>query len=113
MKKTLIALFSVSITAGTTYLFYMQVKEFQIRKLFSSWRKEAEKQNRPKPDEEKLKKELEKLNPYDLWILSNYSDKFIQRSKDDEIKPLLAKVNKRKITERTDLKSLEGIIFGT
>jgi hypothetical protein len=113
MKKTAIALFSVSITAGTVYLIYGQVKGQMINNLLESWKAEAQKQNKP-IDEAALKKELEeKLYAWDVGLLSSYSKKVVKQEPEEKLKPQMDKIEKRKLLEKADLKSLEGIIFKT
>ena len=112
MNKTIIAVFSVSLTAGTLYLTYSQVKSFLIKKLVKSWIEEAKKQNK-ELDEKYLKDELDKLYLWEVNQLSDYSDKFIKRASEKVIVELFKKLKEKKIPEKVNLKSLEGIIFGT
>ena len=112
MKKTIIAVFSVSLTAGTLYLTYSQVKDYLIKKLVKSWKEEAKKQSK-ELEEEFLKKELDKLYLWEVKQLSTYSEKFIHKASDKIIVELFKKLKEKKIPEKANLKSLEGIIFGT
>ncbi|HSH67803.1 MAG TPA: hypothetical protein VLB84_18825 [Bacteroidia bacterium] len=112
MKKALIAVFSISLTAGTLYLTYSQVKSMFINKLVKSWEEEAKKQKKELSDEviEKLKEELDKLYLWEVKKLMSYSSKVLANAPKEEIEPLLTKLNEKKIPERADLKAVTGII---
>lgn len=113
MKKTVIALFSISVTAGTTYLVYSQVKDRMIKNLLKIWAEEAKKQNKTF-DEATVKKELEeKLFAWDIKLLANYTNKIIKQETEENLKPLQDKIEKKELLKKADLKSLEGIIFKT
>jgi hypothetical protein len=111
MKKTAIALFSVSITAGTVYLLYEQVKSQLIKMTMELWKAEAKKQNKTF-DETALKTEMEnQLYAWDINLLANYTKKVIKQKPEQELKPYLDKIEKRRLLQKADLKALEGIIF--
>lgn len=112
MKKALIAVFSISITAGTLYLTYSQVKDYFIKKLVKSWTAEATKQKKELSEQQikQLKEELDKLYLWQVKQIANYSDKLLQGSPANETAPLLAKLNEKKILEKVNLKAIEGIV---
>jgi hypothetical protein len=73
MKKTFIAIFSVSITAGTIYYSYYKFKEFTINKLLKFWaeKKVISLSSATGHDQQaKLKSELDKLfyGKLDYWL---------------------------------------------
>lgn len=112
MKKALITVFSISLTAGTLYLTYSQVKALFINKLVKSWVEEAKKQKKELSEDivKKLKEELDKLYLWEVKQLMNYSAKVLANTPKEETEPLLAKLTEKKITEKADLKSVAGII---
>ncbi|MFY9308552.1 MAG: hypothetical protein WAQ28_05805 [Bacteroidia bacterium] len=112
MKKALIAVFSISLTAGTIYLTYSQVKSMFINKLVKSWVEEAKKQKKELSEGvvKKLKEELDKLYLWEVKKLMSYSSKVLASAPKEETEPLLAKLNEKKIPEKVDLKAVEGII---
>lgn len=112
MKKTLIAVFSISLTAGTIYLTYSQVKSLLINKLVKSWEEEAKKQQKELSEDavKKLKEELDKLYLWEVKKLMSYSSKVLANAPKEETEPLLAKLIEKKISERADLKAVAGII---
>ncbi|MCC6837070.1 MAG: hypothetical protein IT234_00910 [Bacteroidia bacterium] len=112
MKKALIAVFSISLTAGTLYLTYSQVKTLFINKLMKSWIEEAKKQKKELSEDiiKQLKDELDKLYLWELKYLMNYSAKVLANAPEKETEPLLAKLKEKKITEKADLKAVAGII---
>lgn len=115
MKKALIAVFSISLTAGTLYLTYSQVKDYFIKKLVKSWAEESKAQNKELNDEQikKLKEELDKLYLWEVKLLAKYSEKAILRASEKEIEPMLTKLKEKKILERADLKPVDAILFGS
>ncbi|MDO9184456.1 MAG: hypothetical protein Q7W13_00475 [Bacteroidia bacterium] len=115
MKKALIAVFSISLTAGTLYLTYSQVKDYFIKKLVKSWIEESKKLNKELSEEQikSLKEELDKLYLWEVKLLAKYSEKAIQRVPEQELEPIIAKLKEKKILERADLKSVDAILFGT
>jgi len=115
MKKALIAIFSISVTAGTLYLTYSQLKDYLIKKLVKSWVGETEKQNKELNEEQvkQLKEELNKLYLWEVKLLANYSEKAILRAPEKEIAPMIAILKEKKILEKADLKAVDAILFGT
>lgn len=115
MKKSIIAVFSVSITAGTLYLTYSQVKAYLIKKMVSTWQEELKKQNKELTDEQQkyLKEELDKLYIWEVKWLNSYSVKKLAHAPENELKPLLTKLKDKKITDRADLKTVDTLLFGT
>ncbi len=115
MKKAVIAVFSVSLTAGTLYLTYSQVKAHMIKKLVSSWEAETKKQNKElSADQVKyLKEELDKLYIWEVKWLAAYSAKALARVPEKELAPLIAKLKDKKILDKTDLKAVDVLLFGT
>lgn len=112
MKKALIAVFSISLTAGTLYLTYSQVKSMFINKLVKSWIEEAKKQKKELSEDivKKLKEELDKLYLWEVKQLMNYSVKVLANAPKEETEPLLAKLLEKKITDKADLKAVAGVI---
>ena len=112
MKKALIAVFSISLTAGTLYLTYSQVKSLFINKLVKSWAEEAKKQNKELEEAiiKQLKEELDKLYLWQVKQLMTYSNKVLAKAPKEETEPLLAKLKEKKVTEKLDLKAVAGII---
>ena len=115
MKKALIAVFSISLTAGTLYLTYSQVKSMFINKLVKSWAEEAKKQKKELSQEmvKQLKEELDKLYLWEVKQLMNYSAKVLANAPKEETEPLLTKLKEKKILEKADLKPMKTILFGT
>jgi hypothetical protein len=112
MRKALIAVFSVSLTAGTIYLTYSQVKSLFINKLVKSWIEETKKQKKELSEEiiKHLKEELDKLYLWQVKQLMSYSSKILNNAPKAETEPLLAKLNEKKIFEKADLKAVAGIL---
>lgn len=112
MKKALIAVFSISLTAGTLYLTYSQVKSMFINKLVKSWIEETKKQKKELSEEivKQLKEELDKLYLWEVKQLMHYSAKVLANAPKEETEPLFAKLKEKKITEKADLKAVAGII---
>ena len=109
MKKSLIAVFSISVTAGTLYLGYDQLKRVQIKKLIKACEGEATKRNKVLPSE-KLKEELDKLFLWDLRLLVKISDKLGAKA-DQETAHLKEKIKTKRLMEKADLKSIEELIL--
>ncbi|OFY84713.1 MAG: hypothetical protein A3F72_15575 [Bacteroidetes bacterium RIFCSPLOWO2_12_FULL_35_15] len=112
MKKALIAVFSISLTAGTLYLTYSQVKSMFINKLVKSWIEEAKKQKKELSEGviKQIKEELDRLYLWEVKYLMNYSSKVLGSAPKEETEPLLMKLKEKKITEKADLKAVAGII---
>jgi len=110
MKKTIIAVFSVSLTAGTIYLSYSQLKGFFIKKLIRLWKEAAAKQNK-QLNEIYINGELDKLYLWDVKILITYSQKIMQDVSEKEREELRSKLKEKQLLEKADLQSLQGIIF--
>lgn len=112
MKKALIAVFSISLTAGTIYLTYSQVKSMFINKLVKSWVEEATKQKKELSEDaiKKLKEELDKLYLWEVKKLMSYSAKVLANAPKEETEPMLVKLNEKKIPQKVDLKTVTGII---
>ena len=112
MKKTLVAVYSISITAGTLYLMYSQFKNHLIKKLVKLWDQEAKKQKKNFKEEQvkQLKEELNKLYLWEVKQLSSYSEKTIQGAPLKETTPMLEKLKEKKIFEKANLKQVETIL---
>lgn len=111
MKKSLVAVFSISVTAGTIYLGYDQLKRLLIKRLVKNLDVEAAKKGKQVPAE-KLKVELDKFYLWDLRLF----EKLIQKlgsGDDKEIKALREKVKQKRLLEKADLKSIEEFILTT
>lgn len=115
MKKAIIAVFSVSLTAGTLYLTYSQVKSFLIKKLVDLWQGEAKHKNKELSEDQLsyLKKELDKLYAWEIKRLSSYTGKVLAKAPEKELAPLIEKLKEKKILERADLKAVDVLLFGT
>lgn len=114
MKKALIAVFSISITAGTLYLTYSQVKSLFINKLVKSWVEETKQQKKELSEEiiKQLKEELDKLYLWQVKQLMSYSNKVIANAPKEETESLLAKLKEKKILEKVDLSAVgDSILF--
>jgi|GEM_PF-4429408 len=115
MKKSIIAVFSVSITAGTLYLTYSQLKSYLIKNMVNNWQEELKKQNKEKLTDgemKHLKDELDKLYIWEVKWLSAYSAKVLAHAPEREIAPLLAKLKDKNIRGRIDLKAVDLLLFG-
>jgi hypothetical protein len=114
MKKALIAVFSISLTAGTIYLTYSQVKSLFINKLVKSWAEEAKKQKKELGETiiKQLKEELDKLYLWQVKQIMSYSSKVLANAPKEETEPLLAKLKEKRILEKVDLKPVNTILFG-
>lgn len=112
MKKALIAIFSISVTAGTLYLTYSQLKDYLIKKLVKSWSEEAKKQNKELNEEQimQLTEELDKLYLWEVKQLMSYSAKVLAGEPKEETEPLLVKLKEKKIIEKADLKAIANIL---
>lgn len=115
MKKAVITLFSISLTAGTLYLAYCEGKLFLIKKLIASWVDETTKQNKDLTTEQasQLRQELDKLSLFEVRQLSVYSTKVLAGVPESELATLTAKLNEKKIREKADLHLVDDLIFGT
>ena len=115
MKKSIIAVFSVSLTAGTLYLTYSQVKAHLIKKLVTSWEAEMKSQNKALTDDQAkyLKDELDKLYIWEVKWLSAYWSKLRAGVPEKELRPYLDKIKNKKICDRVDLKAVDTLRFGT
>lgn len=115
MKKSIIAVFSFSLTAGTLYLTYSQVKAHMIKKLVSSWEAETKSQNKSLTTDQvkHLKEELDKLYIWEVKWLSAYWAKVRVRAPEKELLPYLDKIKDKKIRDRVDLKAVDTLLFGT
>lgn len=112
MKKAIIAVFSISLTAGVCYLTYSQVKDFFIRKLVAALAVEGKKKNMPF-DGKHIKVELEKLFIWQVKLLLVYYTKATSGATEKEVAHLIEKIKKQKIMESADLKSIDPLLFGT
>ena len=115
MKKSIIAVFSVSLTAGTLYLTYSQLKAFMIKKLVASWEAEMKKQHKDlTPDQVKhLKEELDKLYIWEVKCLSAYWGKVQAKATEKELTHYLNKIKAKKIQDKIDLRAVDTLLFGT
>ncbi len=115
MKKALITIFSISVTAGTLFLTYSQLKDYLIKKQLKYWAEESKKQKKDLSELQlkQLKEELEKLYLWEIKLLANYWGKANAQAGEKELAPMIKKIKEKKILERTKLKSIDGILFGT
>jgi hypothetical protein len=112
MKKTLIAIFSVSVTAGTIYYGYSKFKEYTIKKLVATWAKAQANTLSALNEEkqEKLRSELEKLFAWDLQLLVKLTSKIQNNTSDTEKAVTGKKLIERKIFEKADLSDVTGFL---
>lgn len=111
MKKSLVAVFSISITAGTIYLGYDQLKRLLIKRFIKNLEAEAVKKGKVIPAE-KLKDELERFYLWDLRLLEKLLQK-ISDGQDKEVVALKEKVKQKRLLEKADLKSIEDFMLNT
>ena len=112
MKKTLITVFSISVTAGTLYFTYSKLKDYLIKKLIKTWLEEMINRGREldTTNQEELSAELEKLYPWEVQLLAKYTAKIIAKASEVEKAPLLAKIRAKKIADRANLKAVTVIL---
>ena len=122
MKKTLIALFGISVFAGAGYAAWAYTpigKSTLAKLLLKKWGKMAEREEK-KLDKEKLTKELAKLDYADHELLFRYTllDPFAKDDKGElkgktkqRFEKLLKKMAERKMLERADLSQLDNIVL--
>lgn len=108
MKKTFITIFSISITAGTVYYGYSKFKEFTIKKLVATWKKQSGSTPTPLTEEQqaKLQSELDKLFAWDLQLLVKLTSKIQNNAPDREKGIIGKKLIAKKIFEKADLSSV-------
>ena len=111
MKKSLVAVFSISVTAGTLYLGYDQLKRLLIKRFVKSLQVEALKKGKEIPVE-KLKEELDRLFLWDLRLLEKLLQK-INAGQNSEISILRKKVKQKRLLDKADLKSIEDLMLTT
>lgn len=111
MKKSLVAVFSISITAGTIYLGYDQLKRLLIKRLIKSLEVEAVKKGKEMPAEN-LREELDRFYLWDLRLLEKLLQK-ISAGQNKEALTLKEKVKQKGLLEKADLKSIEELMLNT
>lgn len=111
MKKSLVAVFSISITAGTIYLGYDQLKRLLIKRLVKAIEAEAVKKGKQTPAE-KLKEELDRFYLWDLRLLEKLLQK-ISAGQSNDIAVLKEKIRQKRLLEKADLKSIEELMLNT
>lgn len=110
LNKTALALYAVSLTAGTIYTVYLQFKDRLMKQVMKLWREQAEKAGKA-IKEPFLLDELDKLHYLDINLLYSYSKAKIinDKQKEEELK---VKLEKKQILRRAEIeKPLDGIIF--
>jgi hypothetical protein len=112
MKKTLIAIFSVSVTAGTAYFGYLKFKEFTINKLVKSWTDAQANTLRSltSDQQKKLKSELDKLSLWEIKPLAALTFKIQNDASETEKAAIGKKLVERKIFEKADLSDVTGFL---
>lgn len=108
MKKSILAVFSISLTAGTIYLGYDLLKQRQIKKLSNDLLTLAVVKQRSL-NETELKQQLEKLYSWDIRLLQKLTNAVSNQP--DQVKELQDKAEDWKVKKRADLRLLQGIIF--
>ena len=105
MKRSLIAAFSISVTAGTIYFGYDQLKQVLIKRLLKQLDSLAAKTDK-KLNRNQLQVELDKLYLWDLRLM----DKLLQtisRGNKPEATALRDRVTEKQLLKKADLKSIE------
>ena len=112
MKKTLITIFSISITAGTVYYGYSKWKELTIRKLIASWTKQLGGTPSQLSEEQqtKLQSELDKLFAWDLQLLVKLTSKIQNKASDNEKAIIGKKLIAKRIFDKADLSSVSDFL---
>lgn len=108
MKKSILAVFSISITAGTIYLGYDFLKQRRIKKLCEDLLALAVVKHLPLKEGD-LKPQLEKLYSWDIRLLQKLTSAIANQP--DQVNELREKVEVWKVKKRADLRLLQGIIF--
>ncbi len=111
MKKSLVAVFSISVTAGTIYLGYDQLKRLLIKRLMKAIEAAAVKKGKQTPAE-KLKEELDRFYLWDLRLLEKLVQK-ISAGQSNEAVVLREKIMQKRLLEKADLKSIEDLMLNT
>lgn len=110
LNKTALAIYSVSLTAGTVYLVYLQFKNRLVKQLMKLVRGEADKQQKV-INETYLLDELEKLHYFDIHLLYVYTKAKIMNDKKKE-EDLRKNLEEKSIFIKAEIeKELDGIIF--
>lgn len=108
VNKTAIGIFSISMTAGTAYMIYLQFKHRLIGKLLELFKEIAEKKGK-KLKGKYLNHQLDNLHYFDLHLLYSYTMALVHQSSEQE--PLRDKIDKKRLALKTDLEPLNEIIF--
>lgn len=106
MKKPILAIFSISLTAGTICLTYSYMKATAIKKLVKTWTDEAKKKEKTINDKY-LAEELDRLNLFDIKRLDRFYGLVFNGAPKSQTDPLLEIIRKKKITEKANLRGLE------
>jgi hypothetical protein len=108
----MIAVFSISLTAGTIYFGYSKVKEFTINKLVRSWTdaKEILKQSLTSEQQVKLKVELDKLFIWDIRLLATLTSKIQNKASDSEKAIIIKKLIEKKVFEKANLRDVSEFL---
>lgn len=105
------ALFSVSVTAGTTYLVYTAIKMSMIKKLVALWAYLGQKENGTQLDQLALRKRLEVLYVWDVKLLLRLYETFVsQGANSKETQALKLKVTQRKIPLQLKEDSIDTLL---
>ncbi len=112
MKKTLITIFSISLTAGTIYYGYSKFKEFTIKKLVATWTKAQENNEHAltKEQQDKLKVELEKLFIWEIRLLVLLTAKIQSNASDTDKTTLGKKLMEKNVFQKADLSGVEAFL---
>lgn len=108
VNKTAIGIFSISMTAGTAYMIYLQFKHRLIAKLLELFKEIAEKKGK-KLKEKYLNAQLDNLHYLDLHLLYSYTTALMNQSSEETA--LKTKIERKGLALKTDLESLNEIIF--
>ena len=107
MKKTLLAVFSVSITAGVICLTYAQAKEFYISRILKLL-KQKKGSELSEEETKQFKEEADKLWLWEIRLVHKYVTRRSQGASDAELTQLKERMDKKKILEKINLKIIEN-----
>lgn len=113
MKKAIIAVFSVSITAGTIYLTYSKLKERKIDKLLGRLQQEAAKRSIVWESQTllELKQELEIFFLWDVNRFVAYCYSVLNQAPKTEQMALFEKIKNLNLNKRAKLKRIDELLL--
>jgi hypothetical protein len=108
MNPKVIALFGVSVTAGSCYVAYILLKGHTITQLIKSWKEAADKKQKT-IDETKLKTELDKLSLSDVRLVGRISAAYLKGADQAVMTALASKARARDLFQKAKLDSVAGV----